>query len=161
MGRLRIALVVSIILNLFLAAALVAGIISVRSGDRMINAGSLRIAGAELPRAERRPFRMALREARRSMRPALLEARAARVEAAALLRPTERSTRAAVVAALDRARSAEVAVRAAVERRAVAYAATLPPADRAKARGRDATACGKGSPGNRLTPRDGKTAGQR
>ena len=121
MGRLPIALVVSIILNLFLAAALVAGIISVRSGGRMINAGSLRIAGAELPRAERRPFRMALREARRSMRPALMEARAARVEAAALLRrPT--IDQAAVVAALDRARSAEVAVRAAVERRAVAYA---------------------------------------
>jgi uncharacterized membrane protein len=131
MNRLRIVLVVSVILNLFLAGALVAGIISVRSGGRMINAGSLRIAGAELPRAERRPFRMALREARRSMRPALIEARAARIEAAALLRrPT--IDQPAVVAALDRARSAEVAVRAAVERRAVAYAATLPPADRAK-----------------------------
>ena len=38
----------------------------------------------------------------------------------------------AVVAALDRARAADMAVRAAVERRAVAYAATLPPADRGK-----------------------------
>jgi uncharacterized membrane protein len=39
---------------------------------------------------------------------------------------------AAVVAALDRARNADMAVRATVERRAVAYAASLPPADRAK-----------------------------
>ena len=42
MGKLRIALIVSVILNLFLAGALVAGIVSVRSGSRMINAGSLR-----------------------------------------------------------------------------------------------------------------------
>lgn len=131
MSKLRFALLLSVILNLFLAGALVAGIISVRSGGRMINAGSLRIAGAELPRAERRPFRMALRQARRAMRPTLMEARAAKVEAATLLRqPT--LDQAAVAAALDRARTADMAVRAAVERRAIAYAATLPPADRAK-----------------------------
>lgn len=131
MGKLRISLIASVILNLFLAGALAAGVISLRSGARMINAGSLRIAGAELPVAERRPFRIALRQTRRAMRPALLEARAARREAARLLRqPT--IDQAAAVAALDRARAADMAVRAAVERRAVAYAATLPPADRAK-----------------------------
>ncbi|RYZ65459.1 MAG: periplasmic heavy metal sensor, partial [Proteobacteria bacterium] len=69
-----------------LVGALVAGLISLRSGARMINAGSLRIAGAELPKAERRPFRLALRQARRAMRPVLLDARAARSEAARLLR---------------------------------------------------------------------------
>jgi len=131
MGKFRIALIVSIILNLFLVGALVAGLISLRSGARMINAGSLRIAGAELPKAERRPFRLALRQARRAMRPVLLDARAARSEAARLLRqPT--IDQAALVAALDRARADDMAVRAAVERRAVAYAATLPSADRAK-----------------------------
>lgn len=131
MGRLRMSLIVSIVLNLFLVGALVAGIISLRSGTRMINAGALRIAGAELPMAERRPFRIALRQARRAMRPALLDARAARLEAARLLRrPT--IDQAAVIAALDRARADDMAVRAAVERRAVAYAATLPAADRAK-----------------------------
>ena len=131
MGKLRVALIASIILNLFLAGALVAGIVSLRSGARMINAGSMRIAGAELPLSERRPFRMALRQARRAMRPTLVEARTAKAKAAILLRQPV-IDQAAVVAALDRARAADMAVRAAVERRAVAYAATLPPADRAK-----------------------------
>lgn len=131
MGKLRISLIVSVILNLFLAGALVAGFVSLRTGGRMINAGSLRIAGAELPVAERRPFRMALRQARRDMRPTVLGARAARAEAASLLRrPT--IDQAAIIAALDRARDADTQVRAVVERRAVAYAATLPSEDRAK-----------------------------
>lgn len=131
MSRLRIALLMSVILNLFLVGALVAGVISLRSGARMINAGSLRIAGAELPAAERRPFRVALRQARRAMRPVLLDARAAKVEAAKLLRQPK-FDQAAMVDALDRARAADMAVRSAVERRAVVYAATLPPNDRAK-----------------------------
>ncbi|WP_241659701.1 periplasmic heavy metal sensor [Sphingomonas glacialis] len=108
-----------------------AGFISLRSGDRMINAGSLRIAGSELPVAQRRPFRTALRQARRAMRPSIIAGRAARTEAAALLRQPV-INQAAVVAALDRARDADMVVRAAVERRAVGYAATLPPDDRAK-----------------------------
>lgn len=131
MGRLRIAIAVLVVLNLFLAGALIAGIVSLRTGGRMINAGSLRIAGDELPRAERRPFRMALREARRAMGPAITESRAAKAATAALLRRPS-VDEAAVNSALDRARIADMAVRAAVERRAVAYAATLPPADRAK-----------------------------
>ncbi|WP_010219910.1 periplasmic heavy metal sensor [Sphingomonas sp. PAMC 26621] len=131
MGKIRIALIVSVVLNLFLAGALVAGVVSLRTGGRMINAGSLRIAGAELPRFERRPFRAALRRARQELRPTIVEARKAKAEAAVLLRqPTV--DQAAVLTALDRARAADQAVRAAVERRAVAYAATLPPADRAK-----------------------------
>lgn len=131
MSRLRIALVISVIVNLFLASALIAGFVSLRTGGGMINAGSLRVAGSELPRAERRPFRMALRAARRAVRPTIVEGRGAKAQAAALLRqPTV--DQAAVNAALDRARVADMAVRAAVERRAVAYAATLPPADRAK-----------------------------
>ncbi|WP_242187147.1 periplasmic heavy metal sensor [Sphingomonas sp. CARO-RG-8B-R24-01] len=131
MGKLRIVLAASIILNLFLAGALVAGIISLRSGARMINAGSMRIAGAELPLSERRPFRTALRQVRRAMHPTLVEARTAKAEAAMLLRqPVVDQT--AVTAALDRARVADMAVRAAVERRAVVYAATLPTEDRGK-----------------------------
>jgi uncharacterized membrane protein len=130
MKKLHIALVVSVVLNLFLAGALIAGIISLKTGSRMINAGSLRIAGAELPKSVRTPFRAALREARRSMRPVVLQARAAESEAAALLRQPN-IDQPAVMAALDRARIADMAVRAAVERRAVTYAATLPPEDRA------------------------------
>jgi uncharacterized membrane protein len=129
MSKLRIALVVSVIVNLFLGAALIAGIVSLRTGGRMISAGSLRIAGSELPMAERRPFRQALREARRSMHPAIIQARAAKARAADLLRQPA-VDQGAVNAALDEARNADMAVRAAVERRAVAYAATLPTADR-------------------------------
>ncbi|TPG40598.1 periplasmic heavy metal sensor [Sphingomonas koreensis] len=131
MGKLRIALAVSVILNLFLAGALVAGLVSLHKGGRMINAGSLRVAGAELPVAERRQFRKALREARRSMSPTIAEARRMKAQAAALLRqPT--IDQAAVNAALDRARSDDTAIRAAVERQAVSFAATLPASDRAK-----------------------------
>lgn len=130
MGKLRIVLAVSIVLNLFLAGALIAGLVSLRADNRMINAGALRIAGAELPAAVRKPFRQALRQARRAMRPTIAEARSAKIEAAALLRrPTV--DQAAVDAALERARAADMTVRAAVERRAVAFAATLSPADRA------------------------------
>lgn len=130
MKKLQIALAASIVLNLFLAGALIAGLVSLRTGSRMINAGSLRIAGSELPRAIRKPFRAALRQARRSMRPTIMQARAAKSEAAALLRQP-RVDQPAVMAALDRARVADMAVRATVEARAVAYAATLTPDDRA------------------------------
>ena len=129
MNKLRIALAVSILLNLFLAGALIAGYVSLRTGSRMINAGSLRIAGAELPPSVRKPFRAALRETRRSMRPTVVQSRAAKAEAATLLRQPV-IDQAAVMAALDRARVADMAVRAAVERRAVAYAAALLPGDR-------------------------------
>jgi len=129
--RWRLALVASIILNLFLAGALIAGYASLRTGKRMISAGSLRVAGAELPPDRRRAFRSALRETRRSLRPTVLASRAAKAEAAELLRQPAVDRR-AVLAALDRARSADMAVRAAVERRAVIFAAGLPPADRAR-----------------------------
>ncbi|MBW6526379.1 periplasmic heavy metal sensor [Sphingomonas sp. RHCKR7] len=131
MNRWHVGLIVSLILNLFLAGALAAGYVSLRYGRGMIAAGSLRIAGAELPPDQRRAYRAALRETRRAMRPTVLAAREAKAQAAALLaRP--RVDQAAVLAALDRARVADAAVRAAVERRAVAFAATLPPAQRAR-----------------------------
>ena len=131
MTKLRVAFAVSLILNVFLAGALIAGYVSLRTGTRMINAGSLRIAGAELPVSVRKPFRAALRDVRRSMRPTILQSRAEKARAAMLLRQPV-IDQAAVNAALDRARAADMAVRAAVERRAISYAADLPLADRAK-----------------------------
>lgn len=129
MGKLRIVLAVSIVLNLFLAGALIAGYVSLSAGNGMINAGALRVAGAELPAAVRKPFRQAMRQARRAMRPTIVGGREAKAAAAALLRqPTVDQP--AVDAALDRARTADFAVRAAVERRAVTFAATLSRADR-------------------------------
>jgi uncharacterized membrane protein len=65
------------------------------------------------------------------MRPTIVQARTAKAEAALLLRQPVLD-QAAVVAALDRARAGDMAVRAAVERRAVAFAATLTQSDRAK-----------------------------
>jgi len=129
--RLRMGLIASVILNLFLAGALIAGYASLRSGKRMIAAGSLRVAGVELPVDERRAFRRALRETRRAMRPTILASRAAKAEAADLLRRPA-VDQAAVLAALARARIADADVRAALERRAVSFAAGLPPADRAR-----------------------------
>ena len=130
MNKLRTAVAVSIVLNLFLAGALLAGYVSLQTGSRMINAGSLRIAGSELPASIGKPFRIALRQTRRSVRPMIIQARAAKVRAASLLRQPV-IDQAAVIASLDQARAADMAVREAVERRAVAYAASLPPADRA------------------------------
>lgn len=131
MRTLRIALLVSVVLNLFLAGALAGGAAWLHSGRPFIAAGSLRIAGAELSRDQRRGFRAALREARRKMRPEVIESRAEKLKVAALLRQPV-VDQPSIVAALDRARVADTAVRAAVETRAVAYAAQLPPADRAK-----------------------------
>ncbi|MFS0771124.1 periplasmic heavy metal sensor [Sphingomonas sp. 1P08PE] len=145
MSRLRIALIASVILNLFLAAALVAGYTSLRTGKRMLNAGSLRIAGAELPASERRPFRQALRQTRWAMRPTIDISRTAKVEAAELLRQ-DAVDQTAVLVALDRARSADMAVRAAVERRAVAFAAGLPADDRARLAGAMERRAGRSAP---------------
>lgn len=65
------------------------------------------------------------------MGPTIAVSRKAEAEAAALLRQ-DPVDHAAVIAALDRARTADMAVRAAVERRAVAFTAGPPVADRVK-----------------------------
>lgn len=159
MNRLRIAVMVSVLLNVFLAGALAAGFFAMRNAGRMINAGALRIAGAELPASARRPFRRALREARNAMLPSIAESRMAKGQAAQLLRQPN-VDQAAVMAALDRARADDMAVRAAVERSAVAFAATLPAADRAKL----ADAMNKRArqgPDVQTHPRDGNTASPR
>jgi uncharacterized membrane protein len=128
---LRIVWIVSILANIFLLAAVVGGTVWLRAKHPMITAGSIRIAGAELPRDERRAFRTVLRETRRSMHPTVLAARQAREDAATLLRAPVLD-QAALSAALARARVADVALREQLEARAVAFAATLPPADRAR-----------------------------
>lgn len=130
MAKLRIALACSVLLNMFLIGALVAGLISLRRDGPRLNGRSLRMAGAELPVAERRPFRAALREVRRSMRATVEHAHDSKARAASLLEQPK-IDRSALNAALDQARIADFAVRAAVEKRAVEFAATLPVSDRA------------------------------
>ena len=128
---LRIVCAVSILLNIFLLGAAIGGTVWVRARHPMIGAGSIRLAGSELPRDERRAFRRALRDARLDMRPTILAGRQARNDAAELLRaPT--LDQAKLGEALARIRTADIAVRAHVEERAISFAATLPPDDRSK-----------------------------
>jgi uncharacterized membrane protein len=126
---LPILLAVSVLLNLFMLGALTGGAVWLKARQPMIAAGSLRIAGAELPRPERREFRTALRETRRSMRQTRFAGHQARLQAAALLRQPDLDQQ-QLNAALERARQADFAMRAAVETRAVSFAAGLPQADR-------------------------------
>ncbi|WP_242187272.1 periplasmic heavy metal sensor [Sphingomonas sp. CARO-RG-8B-R24-01] len=119
----------SLLLNLFLAGALIGGTVWLRGGHRMIAAGALRVIGSELPRDERRAFRANLREARASVRPLIVHSSTAKAEAARLLgEPTPDST--SIKASLAQARADDIRVRAMVENRAVDFAATLPQADR-------------------------------
>jgi uncharacterized membrane protein len=128
---LKIVCAVSILLNIFLLGAAIGGAAWVRARHPMMGVGSIRVAGSELPQDERRAFRRALRDARIEMRPTALAGRHARDEAAALLRaPTLDQAKLAEV--LGRIRAADIAIRAHVEERAIAFAATLPPNERAK-----------------------------
>ena len=129
MVRSRALLIASLLLNLFLAGALVGGAAWLRSGHRMIAAGALRIAGSELPRAERHAFRSRLRAARDSVRPLIDESNAAKADAARLLAQPS-ADGAATKAALAKARADDFRVRAVVEDRAVDFAATLQQPDR-------------------------------
>lgn len=128
---LKIVCTVSILLNIFLVAAIVGGLVWLRAGHPMIAAGSIRLAGSELPFAERHAFRAALRETRHEIRPVILARSQARQEAAALLRAPVLD-QAALNAALARTRAADMVMREHLEARAVSFAATLPPVDRAK-----------------------------
>lgn len=126
-----IALAASVVLNLFLGAALIGGATALHVRQAMMGPRSLRVAGAELPKAERRGLRHALRDSRRSAATQIDEASAARERAAILLQqPT--LDRTALDAELARARRADMAVRASMEAGAISYIAGLPHADRVK-----------------------------
>lgn len=113
-----------LVVNTFLLTAVVGGGLFYLSGEKRQTAQRLPLAGEQLPGKERQALQQALAEARRAVRSTQLEARQARVEAAALMGKPEFDA-AALSEALTRARTAEMAVRAAVEARAVEFAATL------------------------------------
>lgn len=128
---LKIVCAVSILFNIFLVAGVVAGAARLHGRRGMITAGLFRTAGAGLPDAQRDSFRRQMHEARTQMAPLIATGRQARADAATLLRaPTLDQT--ALAAALARAREADTAVRTGMEMRAIAFAASLPQADRAK-----------------------------
>ena len=129
MGRMRVLVVASLLLNLFLAGALIGGTVWLKVRHRMIAAGAMRVIGSELPRDERRAFRTNLRQARASVRPLIVDSNTAKAEAARLLsEPVPKAV--AIKASLAQARANDARVRAIVEDRAVDFAATLPQADR-------------------------------
>ncbi|MGE6740919.1 periplasmic heavy metal sensor [Allorhizobium pseudoryzae] len=113
-----------LVVNTFLLAAVIGGGAFYLSGETRQTAQRLPLAGEQLPATQRKALQQALTEARRAVRSTQLEARQARVEAAALMGKPDFDA-AALSDALARARTAEMAVRAAVEARAVAFAATL------------------------------------
>lgn len=128
---LKIVCAVSILFNIFLIAGLAAGAARLHGHRGMMAAGMFGIAGAELPGAQREAFREQLRDARAQMQPMILAGRQARLDAARLLRAPLLDP-VAFGAALTRARNADAAVRTGMEARAIAFAATLSQADRAK-----------------------------
>ncbi|WP_179504870.1 MULTISPECIES: periplasmic heavy metal sensor [unclassified Sphingomonas] len=128
---LKVVCAVSVLLNLFLLAAIASASLWLKLPQARINAGSIRIAGSELPADERKAFRHMLHQARHDMRPQILAGRAARHEAAILLRAPV-VDQPALLAALQKVRDSDVAVRTHVEAKAVPFVAALPLADRAK-----------------------------
>jgi uncharacterized membrane protein len=129
MNKMRISLAISLVLNIFLIGAVSGGAAWLNFGQRMILAGSLRVAGAELPEEQSRAFRQALRQARASEHDQVSKTRDARARAANLLRQPEVDQQ-ALLGALDEARAADFAVRSAVEKRAVEFASSLSAEDR-------------------------------
>lgn len=137
--NLKIGLIVSVILNVFLIGGVAGGLAFWRLNPQ-VSAGAAPAAGAQLRRplrfaaddlapAQQRAFRQTLRQARIDSLPRLREAQAHRRDLVGLLR-ADRFDGPAVSAALDGARDADIAVRARLEAAVVDFAATLSPEDR-------------------------------
>lgn len=136
-GRgLRIALVVSLVLNMFLVGGITGAAImwSKTETRRPLNGigrpARLRQASEDLQPDNRRALRQAVRAAARSVRPQARRARAARIEARDLLMKPD-FDRAAFEAALARARADDIAIRTRLEQSVVGVVATLPAEERA------------------------------
>ena len=130
-----IALFVSLAVNLFVIGA-VAGALAFGRGLRpaeppMRRGPAFWAAADSLSPQQRDAYRQTLRSQSQDVRGRMREARAARREAWRTL-GAQPMDAAATIRELDRARAMDAAGRAAVERRIVEFAATLPPADRAR-----------------------------
>ena len=136
---LLIVLFVSLAFNLFLAGTLVgAGALGhrFRAPPPMQTmarrpGGPMAAAALSLPPERREAWREAWRDQSRQVRPQMREARTVRREAFLKL-GREPLDPAAVQADLQRSLAIEQAARAQVDQRIVGFAATLPPADRAR-----------------------------
>ncbi|TPL10816.1 periplasmic heavy metal sensor [Mesorhizobium sp. B2-4-14] len=124
----RRLVIVSVVLNVFLAGAFISGAVWLRN----VRAGagySLETAGGRLPEQDRKAFRKALRQVRMESRQVILDGQQARQEAADLLQQPVVNT-AALSAALERARNADLTVRTRLEQAIVDFAANTSPQNR-------------------------------
>ncbi|TPK88290.1 MULTISPECIES: periplasmic heavy metal sensor [unclassified Mesorhizobium] len=124
----RRLVIVSVVLNVFLAGAFISGAAWLRNARA--GAGySLETAGGRLPEQDRKAFRKALRQVRMESRQVILDGQQARQEAADLLQQPVVNT-AALSAALERARNADLTVRTRLEQAIVDFAANTSPQNR-------------------------------
>ena len=137
--RLRVGLIVSVILNVFLIGGIAGGLAFWRLNPQVqavAPAGgaqprrALRFAADGLAPEQRVAFLQTLRQVRRESLAQVREAQDHRRALVGLIGARD-FDRAAVMAALDGARAADVAVRTRLETAVVDYAAGLSPADRA------------------------------
>jgi len=132
-GRMKTGLLaISLAFNIFfLGAAAGGGYIWLREGAAPLAAKrpGLVAAARSLAPEERRAFRQAVQQARRSEADQVRKGRDSRAELAGLLgAPT--LDRPAIDRTLEAIRNADISVRASVEKAVVDFAATLSPADR-------------------------------
>ena len=119
-----ILLIVSLVLNVFLAGAIAGGIWHWKNQPEERNGWRRHVADA-LPPAQARAFHQAMKDTVRASRPAVIEGRSARAEAVRLLaEPVYDGP--ALLRQFDRARAADNILRMNIERRVTAFASALP-----------------------------------
>lgn len=136
--NLKIGLIVSVVLNVFLVGGIAGGLAfwrlnpqaHARPAAAVQQRQALRFAADGLPPEQQRAFRLALRQARLASIPDLRTAQAHRRDLVGLIGARD-FDRAAVERALAGARTADAAVRQRLETAVAGYAADLTPADRA------------------------------
>ncbi|WP_420136550.1 periplasmic heavy metal sensor [Sphingomonas sp.] len=120
----RTLLVVSLVLNVFLAGAIASGIWHWRHHGEERNSWRRHVADA-LPALQAKAFHQAIKDVLRASKPVIMEGRAGRAEAVRLFGQPNYDA-AAVMTQLDRARGADTILRTNIERRVVQFGATLP-----------------------------------
>lgn len=128
-GRFRTLVVILLALNVFLLCSVAGGAAVWLYQSRETQVKQLPLAAEFLPEKSRKAFEKVLSEAYRAQRQTSLEAKQARIDAAALI-GKEPLDVAALKAALAKAREGDTATRGVVEERAIDFAATLPVAQR-------------------------------
>ncbi len=121
-------IIASVVLNVFLVGAIVGGGLWLKKA-RAGNGFSLAVAGRQLPEADRKAFRRALRQVRIESHQTIVDGQQARQDAAELLQQPSLDPK-ALSAALERARNADVTVRTRLEQAIVAFAENTTPENR-------------------------------